>query len=163
MANLTGPILVKHLPRLKTTVVTQITLVICGVIPQNPANAGNSATCATARKQSKNIKVPLHKPNQEKDVNPGQSRVHISTLEMIKVLSNLTGPILVKHLPRLKTTVVTQITLVICGVIPQNPANAGNSATCATARNQSKNIKVPLHKPNQEKDANPGQSRVHIS
>jgi len=48
---------------------------------------------------------------------------------MIKVLSNLTGPILVKHLPRLKTTVVTQITLVICGVIPQNPANAGNSAT----------------------------------
>jgi len=81
-------------------------------------------------------RVPILEQKLENLARPGHHRVHISTLEMIKVLSNLTGPILVKHLPRPKTTVVTRITLVIYGVTPQTPANAGNSATCATARKQ---------------------------
>merc|ERR1711982_41144 len=63
----------------------------------------------------------------EKHVKPGLHRVHIVTPEMIKVPMHLTGPILVKLLPRVKTTVVIQITQEVYGVIPQIPAAVGNT------------------------------------
>jgi len=72
--------------------------------------------------------VNLHKQKLEKLVKLGQRRALINTQEMILVLLPLTGVTVVKHQPRLRTTVVIQTIQVVFGVIRQTPVVAGNIA-----------------------------------